>query len=473
MKTGFAIMNHQEIVERIASFSVLEGVPISQIEWIVERGELVEIPAGEQIFKRGDSIDRLLIMLDGLFSLKVQQAGQFKELAQIKTGDVSGALPYSRAQSATGHAFAVTDSKVFTLSVDHFYDLICECHEVTAVLVHLMTDRVRDFSRFQHQSEKLMALGKLSAGLAHELNNPAAAIVRSAESLEKHLGTVPDKLKKVISMEIVDDQIDFVNNLVFGKLSQGINKTESMIARADREDELTDWLEDNGYGDCYMLAETLADYRFDVADLDGLKEKMGEKEFPSMLTWVDNVLTTEKMVGEIKDASKRISTLVNSVKEYSHMDRSGDYEPTDIHIGLRTTLSILNHKVKKNQVTVEENWQTDMPKMAASPGELNQVWTNIIDNALDAMEEAGGTLTITTKTVGDNVRVNISDTGKGIPKDIQDRIFEPFFTTKDIGKGTGLGLETVQQIVENHNGTIKLQSQPGNTTFEICLPLKH
>lgn len=192
-----------------------------------------------------------------------------------------------------------------------------------------------------------------------------------------------------------------------------------------------------------------------------------------MLTWVDNVLTTEKMVGEIKDASKRISTLVNSVKEYSHMDRSGDYEPTDIHIGLRTTLSILNHKVKKNQVTVEENWQTDMPKMAASPGELNQVWTNIIDNALDAMEEAGGTLTITTKTVGDNVRVNISDTGKGIPKDIQDRIFEPFFTTKDIGKGTGLGLETVQQIVENHNGTIKLQSQPGNTTFEICLPLKH
>ena len=318
-----------------------------------------------------------------------------------------------------------------------------------------------------------MALGKLSAGLAHELNNPAAAIVRSAESLEKHLGTVPDKLKKVISMEIVDDQIDFVNNLVFGKLRQGINKTESMIARADREDELTDWLEDNGYGDCYMLAETLADYRFDVADLDGLKEKMGEKEFPSMLTWVDNVLTTEKMVGEIKDASKRISTLVNSVKEYSHMDRSGDYEPTDIHIGLRTTLSILNHKVKKNQVTVEENWQTDMPKMAASPGELNQVWTNIIDNALDAMEEAGGTLTITTKTVGDNVRVNISDTGKGIPKDIQDRIFEPFFTTKDIGKGTGLGLETVQQIVENHNGTIKLQSQPGNTTFEICLPLKH
>lgn len=466
-------MNEQELVNRIASFPILQDVPRPQIEWVVKRGELMKITAGDQIFKRGDSIDRLLIMIDGVFSMKIQQGGQYKELARTETGELTGALPYSRAQSATGNAFAVVDSKVFVLHKDHFKDLICECHELTAVLVHLMTDRVRDFSRFQHQNEKLMALGKLSAGLAHELNNPAAAIVRSAESLEKHLETVPDKLKKVISMEIDDNQIDFVNELVFGKLSKGINKTESMIARAQREDDLTDWLEDNGYGDCYMLAETLADFHFGVDDLDVLKERMGMKEFPSMLSWVDNVLTTEKMVGEIKDASKRISTLVNSVKEYSHMDRSGDYEPTDIHQGLRTTLSILNHKIKKNQVNINEEWDANLPKMAASPGELNQVWTNIIDNALDAMEETGGTLTIHTEKVGDQVNVKISDTGKGIPKDIQSRIFEPFFTTKDIGKGTGLGLETVQRIIENHNGSIKLESAPGKTTFEFCLPINH
>ena len=473
MNHSFPPMNHQELVNRISSFSVLQEVPRAQIEWVVERGELIEIPAGDQIFKRGDSIDRLLFLIEGLFSMKMEQNGQYKELARIEEGEVTGALPYSRAQTATGNAFAVVNSTIFVLNKIHFKDLICECHEFTSVLVHLMTDRVRDFSRFQHQNEKLMALGKLSAGLAHELNNPAAAIVRSAESLQKHLGTVPEKFKKVISMEVNDEQIDYVNGLVFGKLKQGINKSESMMAKANREDELTDWLEDNGYGDCYMLAETLADYSFSADDMEGVKDFIGEKEFPAVMEWIDNVLTTEKMVGEIKDASKRISTLVNSVKEYSHMDRSGDYEPTDIHEGLRTTLSILNHKVRKNQVTILEEWDENLPKMAASPGELNQVWTNIIDNALDAMEETGGQLTINTKKVGDMLNVRISDTGKGIPKDIQNRIFEPFFTTKDIGKGTGLGLETVQRIIENHHGSIKVDSQPGKTTFEFCLPINH
>ncbi|MEC7755474.1 MAG: ATP-binding protein [Bacteroidota bacterium] len=466
-------MKDQELVDRLCAFNILSDIPRQQIEWIVERGKLTAFKAGDQIFKRGDSVDRLFIMVDGAVSLKMAVNGQYREMARISTGEISGALPYSRVQSATGNAFALVDSKVFYLSKTFFKDLICECHELTELLVHLMTDRVRDFSRFQHQSEKLMALGKLSAGLAHELNNPAAAIVRSAESLQKHLGTVPDKLKRVISMEVTNRQIDFVNELVFGKLARGIDKAEPMLSRAKREDDLTDWLEANGYGDCYMLAETLADYGFLDQDLDRVKEEIGEKEFPSVLVWIDNVLTTEKMVGEIKDASNRISTLVNSVKNYSHMDRSSDFEPTDVHEGLRVTLTILNHKIKKNRVEVIEHWAEELPKLAASPGELNQVWTNVIDNALDAMEENGGTLRLSTEVVGEFIVVKISDTGKGIPKEIQGRIFEPFFTTKDVGKGTGLGLETVQQIMDKHNGRIKLESKPGLTTFEFCIPIHH
>ncbi len=244
------------------------------------------------------------------------------------------------------------------------------------------------------------------------------------------------------------------------------------MAKTEREDELTDWLEDNGYGDCYMLSETLADYGFCANDLQGVKENMGEKEFPSVVTWIDNVLTTEKMVGEIKDASNRISKLVSSVKSYSHMDRSNEFEQTNIHEGIHTTLNILNHKFNKNKVQITEHLDMDLPKISAQPGELNQVWTNVIDNALDAMEAEGGELSIRTEKVGDNINVKISDSGPGIPADLINQIFDPFFTTKDVGKGTGLGLETVKQIVEKHHATINVDSAPGKTTFEFCFPIK-
>ena len=468
-------MNQEALIDRLVTFDALADVPRDQIQWMVEKGEVNKLKAGEIAFKKGDSIDQMIALLEGAVAIRIEMNGNYRELGRIEEGEITGSLPYSRAQTATGHATAVIDTTFFSLSKEHFRALVCDCHELAAALVHLMTDRVRDFSKFQHQNEKLMALGKLSAGLAHELNNPAAAIVRSAESLQTHLGSVPEKFKKVISMEVNDQQIDFVNDLVFGKLKTGIDKSESLMAKTEREDDLTDWLEDNGYGDCYMLSETLADYGFCTEDLIAVKEKIGQNEFPSVVTWIDNVLTTEKMVGEIKDASDRISKLVNSVKSYSHMDRSSDYDPTDVHEGLRTTLTILNHKINKNKIKIVEDLDKNLPKLDANPGQLNQVWTNIIDNALDAMEDMGGTLTISTQTGVNEIKVKVSDTGKGIPEDIQDKIFDPFFTTKDIGKGTGtgLGLETVKQIIENHKGNLKLESQPGSTTFEFCLSIKH
>lgn len=463
-------MDKTEIVNRIAAFPVLAEVPRSQIEWVVARGELFEIPAGEKFFKKGDPVDKLLMLIDGVGSLKIEQNGQYKELGRIESGEISGALPYSRAQSASAVGMAVKDMKMFILPKSYFHELICECQDFTEVLVHLMTDRVRDFTRFQQQNEKLMALGKISAGLAHELNNPAAAIVRSSESLQKHLSHVPDKFKRVISMKVTDEQVDYVNDLLYSKIKEGINKSESLIQRTNREDDLTDWLDDNGYGDCYALSETLAEYGFCEEDLANLKEALSPQIFPSVVEWIDNVLTTEKMVGEIKEASNRISKLVSSVKSYSHMDRSGDQEPTNVHEGIHNTLTILNHKLKKNQVKLVEILAPDLPAISASPGELNQVWTNVIDNALDAMEE-GGTLTIITESVDNNINVKIMDSGPGIPQEIQDRIFEPFFTTKDVGKGTGMGLEVVQKIVEGHKGSIRLTSEPGNTTFDFCFPV--
>lgn len=463
-------MDKTEIVNRLAAFPVLSEVPREQIEWVVDRGELQQLSAGERFFKKGDPIDTLMMILEGSTVFRMTQNGQYKTLGQSNKGDISGALPYSRAQSASAEGVAVLDTIIFALKKEHFHDLICECQEFTEVLVHLMTDRVRDFTRRAQQNEKLMALGKISAGLAHELNNPAAAIVRSSESLQKHLAHVPEKFKRVISMNVTDEQVDCVNELLFSKIKNGINKSESLMERTNREDELTDWLEDNGYGDCYALSETLSEYGFCEDDLDKLKSDLNAEVFPSVIEWIDNVLTTEKMVGEIKEASNRISKLVSSVKSYSHMDRANDQEPTNVHEGIHNTLTILNHKLKKNKVKLEEKLDPDLPAISASPGELNQVWTNVIDNALDAMED-GGTLSIITQTIGTNVNVQISDSGPGIPEEVQGRIFEPFFTTKDVGKGTGMGLEVVQRIVEGHKGTIRLTSKPGNTNFEFCFPI--
>lgn len=463
-------MDKQTIIDKISKFPVLADVPRPQIEWVVERGELQTFKAGDKFFQQGDAIDRMFIMLEGATNFMMERNGQYMEVGKIETGDISGALPYSRAHTSPAIGLAVLDSKVFVLNKSFFHDMVCECQELTEVLVHMMSDRVRSSTKSQQRDEKLMALGKLSAGLAHELNNPAAAIVRSSESLQQHLSHVPEKFKKVISMKVTNEQVDGVNEMLFSKIQQGIDKSESLMNRTNREDELTDWLEDNGFGDCYMLSETLAEYGFCDSDLDNLKDMVGEESFTSVVGWIDNVLTTEKMVGEIKEASNRISNLVSSVKSYSHMDRSTDFEPTNVHEGLHSTITILNHKLRKNKVNLVETLTQDLPNISASPGELNQVWTNVIDNALDAMED-GGTLELKTTKNSANVMVHITDSGSGIPEDMQGRIFEPFFTTKDIGKGTGLGLEVVQQIVDRHKGHIKLDSKPGKTTFEFCFPI--
>jgi len=465
-------MEKQQLIDRLRQFEQLSEVPVSQLEWVIERGEVEHYNKGEFYYEKGDAINKLFFLLEGTLSFRLEQNGQYKELGRFEFGTISGALPYSRAETALAKGQAVADTTLLTLNKSYFNDLICECHEFTTILVHMMTDRVRSFTKQQQQNEKLMALGKLSAGLAHELNNPAAAIVRSAESLQSHLGTVPDKFKKMMTAKFDPEAVDFVNDMLFSKVETGVNKSESLMQRTEREDDLTDWLDDHGYGDCYALSETLADFGFDTDEMEQILDTTDEQSFPKVIEWIENVLTTEKMVAEIKEASDRISGLVNSVKSYSHMDRAGDMEPTDVHIGIRNTLTMLNHKLKKGSVSISEEFESDLPKISASPGELNQVWTNIIDNAIDAMEGRDqSTLTIETTKNGESINVLIKDNGPGIPDEIQDKIFDPFFTTKDVGKGTGLGLETVKQIVEKHKGTVNLESKPGETTFKFCFPI--
>jgi len=246
----------------------------------------------------------------------------------------------------------------------------------------------------------------------------------------------------------------------------------SSLERADREDALADWLDEQGVAESWLLAETLAEAGVTPGDLDHLARLVPDAAAGPVVTWLEASLAKRRLLEGIEDAAARISDLVASVKTYSHMDRAPDKQPTDIHQGLDSTLTMLSHRIRKKAIAVERRYADDLPLVPAHPGELNQVWTNLIDNALDAMGE-GGTLTLVTRREGVTVCIEIIDDGPGIPDDVQPRIFEPFFTTKDVGAGTGLGLDIVRRIVEQqHGGSVRLASQPGRTACTVSLPLE-
>lgn len=462
-----------QTVEFLSKIEVLQNVPASQLEWFISKSETVTIPEGDFLFESGKPADHVLIVLSGKYIIYIDRQGKRREVSEVLPGDISGVLPYSRMVKAGGYAQCLERSEVLTMHRDHFPEMIKEHYELTQAFVHVMNNRIRTFTTLQNQNEKLMSLGKLSAGLAHELNNPASAIVRSSNALRDHLKSQPDKFKKVIGIRMSNEQIDTVNDVLFSKIGNHQASCLSLMARADVEDELTDWLEDHGIEDAYELVENLVEFGFSIDDLDRIKEKTGEEYLPPVIGWIEGSLSTEKMVEEIQDASNRISELITSIKSYTHMDQSGDRQLVDLHDGIRSTCIMLKHKFKKNQVELVEEFADDLPRVKALPGELNQVWTNIIDNALDVLGDVeGAKLTIYSRKDREFVRVSIIDNGPGIPDDVKTKIFDPFFTTKELGKGTGLGLDVVMKIVQAHRGDVKVRTEAGRTEFEVCLPVE-
>lgn len=458
--------------DHLRAFDTFNDVSDEDLQWLVCNSRYYTIMKDAYLFKEGDATDEMHIVLSGKILLYRNQNGQRRNLGEIEPGDITGVLPYSRMVQAGGNGITLEHTEILSLHRDCFMEMICNHHALTQKLVSLMTSRVRDFTKMQSQNEKMISLGKLSAGLAHELNNPAAAVVRSASELKKHLSHVPERFKRVMLMQVTPEIVDCVNDIMHRKLSGFKDLKQGMMQRTEREDNIIDWMDDNGIENGYELAESFADFGYEIEDLEEVLECVGDRDVTPVLGWLDNVMTTEKMVNEIEDASKRISALVGSVKSYSHMDRASDVEAVDIHEGIRSTLTLLNHKIKKNNVKVVESFDESLPKIKLYVSEMNQVYTNLIDNAVDAMEgREGNVLEIATKPERDSVVISIIDNGPGINEDIIDKVFDPFFTTKAVGKGSGLGLEVVQKIVEQHKGSISIHSKPGKTEFRICIPL--
>ncbi|MDW7695453.1 ATP-binding protein [Flammeovirgaceae bacterium SG7u.111] len=454
----------------LQSLSIFDGIPQNQLEWVLENGKCLNFSEGDYLFQKGDPIDQLYIILEGKFIINIEQNGEFRNTGEINAGELSGSLPYSRASSAFGFAIATKPSKVVSLHKSYFLEMIREHHELTTMLVHTMTSRVRDFTNLQQQQEKMMALGKLSAGLAHELNNPASAMVRSAQDLKQHLAAESEKFKDVISIDITPEKVDAVNDVLFSKIKTRERQKLSLSQKTELEDEIADWLEDHGFEDGYELADVFVDFAFTVHDFEEVGKHVTAGDMVPVVSWMGNVLTTESLVTEIEASAERISNLVSSIKSYSHMDKGTDFEQVDIRSGIENTLKMLNHKLKQKQIAVETDFGKEAPLIHGKVGALNQVWTNIIDNATDALDQ-GGKLSISIQKELECLTVNIEDNGHGIPEETQSKIFDPFFTTKKIGQGTGLGLDIVAKILREHKADIRVQSKPGQTKFIITFKL--
>jgi signal transduction histidine kinase len=456
-------------VSWLKSLEVLNNVPDDQLQWLLDNSKDQFFEEGEFLMQPEEPITGPHITVEGSMRFFMMQGTSRRDYTIIGPGNITGYLPFSRGKIAKGYAQAMTKLHIRSLDTGLIPEMIKNHYELTQALVSIMTTRVRDFTALQQQNEKMMALGKLSAGLAHELNNPASAIVRDSLTLKKHLSEEPESIKAIFSMKIEPEDVSAITNTLFSLIDAKHHTRLSLKQRTQREDEIIEWLDEHEIENSYDIAESFVDFNFTIETLETFEKYSPNKNLTHILNWASDMLITEKMVRDIQESARRIAELVSSVKTFTHMDRAQDKQYADIHIGIRNTLTMLGYKIRKGNISVIEDFDETLPEVKALIGELNQVWTNLIDNAIDAMAVNGkGTLTIKTRRDRECVEVFIVDDGPGIAPEIQSLIFDPFFTTKEMGKGTGMGLEVVQRIVKQHRGSIKVKSDPGHTVFSVC-----
>jgi signal transduction histidine kinase len=456
----------------LQSIEALKDVPAAQLQWFIDNSDNKLFKQGELLLEPGDAMDATYILVEGHIRMYILQNKEIREFVSFDPQAIMGYLPFSRGKIANAYAEVMTDSQLLLFPAAKIPLMISLHFELTQALVHILTNRVRNFTALQQQNEKMMALGKLSAGLAHELNNPASAIVRGAYSLKKHLQSVRKTFQDIVDIKISKEKVEMVNAMVNRMLNESEKPTLTMMERSDLEDDMTEWLDDHNISNAPDIAENFVDFGVSIEEANEFLQHLPEPFADAVMNWVNNSLVTEKMVRDMEEASRRIADLVGSVKNFTHMDQGHDKQYADIHDGIKNTLTMLIYKIHKGSIEMKKDFDRTLPPVKAMIGELNQVWTNLIDNALDAMEPAGkGVLEIKTKRDKEFVEVSIIDNGPGIPDSIRSQIFDPFFTTKPIGKGTGLGLDVVTRIVQQHRGSIKVNSVPGRTEFIVCFPI--
>jgi signal transduction histidine kinase len=454
-------------VDDLRKIAVFSDLSQEDLNWLAENFREMRFEAGDIMGREGEPLDYLIVILEG--EMRIQRGNGSDELIfRGYAGEITGLLPYSRLTHYGGTSRAVLPTRIAGLHRSLFPEMLRRMPLLGQRLVSIMADRIRETTRIETQRDKLMALGKLSAGLAHELNNPAAAAQRATASLRETLETVRDASIRLARHALSNEQRDMIIRFEREAGQYTAPIPSDPLSQSDREERITTWLEGRHAPDAWKIAPVLSDAGVDVPKLESLAAQVGEEVLCDALIRIASILTIAKLIGEIEISTKRISDLVRAIKEYSYMDQAAMQE-VDLHKGIENTLTILHHNLKGGIKVVRE-YDENLPKICAYGSELNQIWTNLISNAIEAMH-GKGELRVRTARELDRVLVEVGDNGPGIPPDVLPHIYEPFFTTKGVGEGTGLGLDAVCRIIRNHHGEIRVSSHPGDTRFQVYLPV--
>lgn len=459
-----------DLLEQLAAHKTLGSAPRRELEWLAAHGTMRHLEKDEVLTRAGVafSVEGLYVLLSGRIAIFVDRGSGTNKVMEWVGGDVTGTLPYSRMTTPPGDTVAQEPTDAFLVPKDDFPEMIRECQEVTSILVHKMVDRARQFKSKDLQDERLISLGKLSAGLAHELNNPASAIERAAALLDQRLEEAEHAARALGAARLSDAQLIAVDALRSCCMNARVHGVLSPIQQAEREDAISDWLEAHHLPD--DIAGPLGESAVTIEALDQFAKAVDGPPLEAVLRWAAAGASVHALASEVQNAAMRISGLVLSIKGFSHMDQATVAEPVDLPLGLSNTVDVLRSKARTKSAAITVTVEPDLPKVLGFTGELNQIWANLIDNALDAVSQRGQ-IEIIVKRERQRVVVHIVDNGTGIAPEIQQHMFEPFFTTKPVGQGTGQGLDIVRRLVIHNNADINVESRPGRTDFSVSLPV--